>query len=179
MIIVEQNSKVLNNAAYLYAAMNYNFSLKKEPNKQGLCPIYLNVRISTKRSRLPIDLRVKSEHWDRENQRVINCEESEDYNLILKQIESRITNIKVQHRLSEIPLTMEKFVEQLKTAPPSFDLVQYFEHVIDYQELSKSTIEKHKGIFSKLKESKISALFQDINLLWFDKYRTYLKKTGK
>lgn len=173
-----QSHLCLNNIAYLYEAMNYNFFLKRMPNKQGLCPIYLNIRINSKRSRIPVDLKIDPKHWDKSKQKVIICDDAEDYNLILKQIESRITNIKIQHRLSETPLTLEKFVEQFKMAPPSFDLVQYFEHIIDYQDISKSTMVKHKGIFNKLKESKISSLFPDITLLWFDKYRTYLRDIG-
>ncbi len=165
-------------AAHLFAAMNYNFFLKNEPDRSGLCPIYLNVRINTKRARIPIDIKINPKNWDKEKRIIVGCAEAADYNLILKQIDSQITNIKINYRLSEIPLTLENFTEQIKNSPPSFDLVQFFYHVIDIQDLSVSTVVKHKGIFSKLKDSKISALFADINLMWFDKYRAYLKSIG-
>ena len=165
-------------AAYLYAAMNYNFFIKKESDKSGKSPIYLNVRLNGKRARLSTLLKVEEKYWDKEKKKVIKCDEADDYNLILKQLENRITNIIVKHRLSETPLTMDMFLNQLKNAPPSYDLVQFFEHVIQDQDLSESTIIKHKGIFNKLKNSKIPNSFPDINLLWFDKYRSYLKKLG-
>ncbi len=166
------------NAAQLFAVMNYNFFLKNEPDKNGFCPIYINVRINSKRARFPVDIKIKSENWDKEKRMVFGIPEAQDYNLILKQIDSQITNIKIQHRLSEIPLTMENFSEQLKNAPPGYDLVQFFHHVISIQDLSESSKIKHKGIINKLKESKLSALFADINLMWFDKYRAYLKAIG-
>ena len=165
-------------AAYLYAAMNYNFFIKKESDKSGKSPIYLNVRLNGKRARISTLLKIEEKHWDKEKKKVIKCDEADDYNLILKQLENRITNIIVKHRLSETPLTMDMFLNQLKNAPPSYDLVQFFEHVIQDQDLSESTIIKHKGIFNKLKNSKIPSSFPDINLLWFDKYRSYLKKLG-
>lgn len=165
-------------AAYLFAVMNHNFFLKKEPDRNGFCPIYLNVRINARRARIPVDLKIKSEHWCSEKRIVKGCPEAADFNLILKQIDSQITNIKVQHRLSEIPLTIERFTEQLKNAPPSYDLVQFFLHIIDIQDLSPSSKTKHRGIFSKLKESKQSAMFADIDVMWFDKYRAYLKGKG-
>ena len=165
-------------AAYLYAAMNYNFFIKKESDKSGKSPIYLNVRLNGKRARISTLLKIEEKHWDKEKKKVIKCDEADDYNLILKQLENRITNIIVKHRLSETPLTMDMFMNQLKNAPPSYDLVQFFEHVIQDQDLSESTIIKHKGIFNKLTNSKIPSSFPDINLLWFDKYRSYLKKLG-
>ena len=165
-------------AAHLFAAMNYNFYLKNEPDRNGLCPIYLNVRINTKRARIPVDIKIHPNYWNKDKRQIFGCDEAGDYNLILKQIDGQITNIKINHRLSEIPLTIENFTEQLKNAPPSFDLVQFFFHVIDIQELSQSSFIKHKGILNKLKESKKSSMFADINIMWFDKYRSYLRSLG-
>ena len=162
-------------AAHLFAAMNYNFFLKNEPDRNGLCPIYMNVRINKQRARIPVDIKIEPKYWDKEKRIVTGCPEAADYNLILKQIDGQITNIKINHRLSEIPLTLESFTEQIKNAPPSYDLVQFFNHVIDIQELSTGSVVKHKGIMNKLKESKRSSMFADINLMWFDKYRAYLR----
>lgn len=165
-------------AAYFFAAMNYNFFLKNEPDRNGLCPIYMNVRINQQRARIPVDIKIDPKYWDKEKRIVTGCPEAADYNLILKQIDGQITNIKINHRLSEIPLTLESFTEQIKNAPPSFDLVQFFNHIIDIQELSTGSVVKHKGIMNKLTESKRSSMFADINLMWFDKYRAYLRSIG-
>ena len=75
-------------AAYLYAAMNYNFFIKKESDKSGKSPIYLNVRLNGKRARISTLLKIEEKHWDKEKKKVIKCDEADDYNLILKQLEN-------------------------------------------------------------------------------------------
>jgi hypothetical protein len=57
-------------AAYLYAAMNYNFFIKKESDKSGKSPIYLNVRLNGKRARLSTLLKVEEKHWDKEKKKL-------------------------------------------------------------------------------------------------------------
>lgn len=166
------------NAAQFFAAMNYNFYLKNSPDKNGNCPVYINIRLNSERIRIPAEIKVNPKYWDKKKRKIIGGDFSADNNLILKQIESKLTNIIVQHRLSELPLTGSKLVEQLRKSPPNFDLIQFFHHIIEIQDLSASTVKKHRGIFSKLKESKISSFFPDINFLWFDKYRAYLRSIG-
>ncbi|AQY22698.1 Tyrosine recombinase XerD [Riemerella anatipestifer] len=158
--------------------MKYNFYLKNTPDKNGNCPIYINIRLNKQRIRIPSEIKVQPKHWDKKKRKVVDSDFASDYNLILKQIESKITNIAIQYRLSETPLTPEKLIEHLRNAPPNFDLVQFFEHILNIQDLSKSTIIKHKGIFQKLKKSRISSFFPDINIMWFDKYRAYLRSIG-
>jgi integrase/recombinase XerD len=179
-MFIDQNLTAyqLKDANQFFASMKYNFFLKNQPDKNGVSPVYLNIDISGKRKRIPIDLKIEPKHWDKENRRFVGFERAKDYNLILEQISGKITNIKIQHRLSEIPLTLENFTEQLKNAPPNYDLVQFFFHVIETQDLGAGTKTKHIGIFNKIKESKVSAMFADLNYAWFDKYRAYLRKIG-
>lgn len=157
--------------------MNYNFFLKDQPDKNGDSPLYLNVTISGQRSRIPLELKTNPKNWDKENRVFKNFDAAKDFNLILEQIKAKITTIKVRHRLHEIPLTLNSFIENFKNAPPTYDFHQFFEYAVKFQDLSASSKIKHQGIFNKLKEYDSNLAFPDFNLMWFDKYRNYLAKT--
>lgn len=159
----------------IYAAMNYSFFLHKKQDRFNNCPLYLNVNIRGNRDKIPVNIKIPIDCWDDKKKQVINHEKATDYNLILKQIEAKITDIRVQFRLSERELSIEKFKELLKTAPPSLSFIEFFNEVLPIQDLSESTKRKHKAIFSKLREFK-NIMFQDIDLRFFHEYRAHLRK---
>ncbi|WP_312750603.1 tyrosine-type recombinase/integrase [Epilithonimonas hominis] len=159
----------------IYAAMNYSFFLHKKQDRFNNCPLYLNVNIRGNRDKIPVNVKIPIDCWDDKKKQVINHEKATDYNLILKQIEAKITDIRVQFRLSERELSLENFKELLKTAPPSLSFIEFFNEVLPIQDLSESTKRKHKAIFSKLREFK-NIMFQDIDLRFFHEYRAHLRK---
>lgn len=164
----------LKDANKFFASMNYNFFLKDQPDKNGDSPIYLNLTISGKRSRIPLEMKIKPEYWDKANKNFYGFDQAKDYNLILEQIVAKITSIKVRHRLNEIPLTLNSFIENFKNAPPTYDFHQFFNYALKFQDLGESTKLKHQGVFNKLKDYNNNLAFADFNLMWFDKYRNYL-----
>lgn len=162
----------------IYASVKYFFYLKNEPDKSGLCPIYLSVRLAGIRKRIPVEIKIKAECWNNDSKTVVNCEEAKDYNLILRQIEAKITTIEVNYRLAEKPLTMNIFLEHLKNAPPTLSVIKFYQHAVENLNISASTKRKHDGIFSKLKAFSPHISFPEIDYPWFDKYRKYLKNIG-
>lgn len=161
-----------------FASVNYSFYLKLEPDKNGLCPIYLNVTLAGKRKRIPVELKIKPENWDKEKKIVINCDEAVDYNLIIGTIKSKINSIMVNFRLNEKPLTMEAFLENLKGSPNTIEFIKFFEHHSKNLDISHSTLKKHKSIFEKLRNYSAHITFPDIDYAFFEKYRKYLKSLG-
>ncbi|WP_315058476.1 tyrosine-type recombinase/integrase [Chryseobacterium indoltheticum] len=163
-------------AQKIFAPMEHTFYLKNEPDKFGKKPIYINVNLNNERKRISTKIKVHDRHWDFKNSFIIDSEETHDDHLILKQINSKITSIRIKHRLSEVPLTMINFLEQLKNAPSNFDFIEFYQSIKKLQKLSDKTVIKHDGIFNKLKKHFPVLLFQDISIKLFDKIRYILKE---
>lgn len=163
------------NPMTIFAAMNYTFYLHRKPDKKNNCPLYLNVNIRGKRDRIPVEIKIPAENWDDKKKQVVNMDKASDYNLMLRQIEAKITDIRVNHRLAEKELSLDKFKELLQSAPPSLSFIEFFNEILPIQDIAESTKVKHKAIFSKLKEFR-NIMFQDIDLRFFHEYRAHLRK---
>ena len=100
--------------------------------------------------RLEYELKSSDVRWDKEKKQVINCPEANDYNLIIGSIKSKINAIQVKFRLSEKPLTMEAFIDNLKGSTNTVEFIKFFEHYSKNLDISHSTLKKHKSIFEKL-----------------------------
>lgn len=165
-------------AQKIFASVNYSFYLKSEPDKNGFCPIYISVSVAGKRKRIPVELKILPKNWDKEKKQVINCDEADDYNLIIGSIKSKINAIQVKFRLSERPLTMDAFINDLKGSPNTIEFIEFFKHYSKNLDISHSTLKKHKGIFEKLRNYSAHITFPDIDYAFFEKYRKYLKNLG-
>ena len=166
-------------AKYTFAKMNYNFYLKtQEPDKKGLCPIYMNVTINGSRKRIPIEMKVLPSQWDSAAKNLMKCEETKDMQLILDDIEAKITAAKITFRLNNIAFTLERFKDVLKNASVE-NFYSFFENVIIFQKLSMGSLVKHKGIINKMREFMPHLTFSDFDLMWFDRFRNHLKEVRK
>lgn len=155
-----------------FAQMEYSFYLKNEPDRKGKKPVYINVNINGRRKRIPAKIKIYEQYWDPDEKMITDIPESHDEYLLLKQIEAKITGIRVKHRLSEMPLTMQSFLDQLKTAPSTVDFIAFFWSIVDMQtDLKKNTIDKHKEVFDKLKKFQAIIPFAEIDLKFFDNVR--------
>ena len=67
-----------------------------------------------------MDIYINTENWDPKKQRAKNkTENSETINLLLDQMSSRISDIRVHYRLSKLPLSIDKLIEELKHRTPN------------------------------------------------------------
>lgn len=165
-------SKDVNN---IFAPMDYTFYLKNEPDKRGRKPVYININVGGRRKRIPAAVKIEEKYWDSKNMRIIDTAESRDQHLLLKQIDAKITSIRMKHRLSEVPLTLQSFLDQLKTAPSTVDFGQFYKSIRDIQPMKPNTLAKHDSVFEKLKDFRALVAFQDINYKFFDEFRSHLK----
>lgn len=163
------------------AAMKYSFFLNKNyKNKEGKYPLYLNLYIHNQRKRIPVELSLKLKEWDQKKQLVLkSCEYSHDYNLILKDIESRINKIEIQFRLSSQVLTVDKCAELLKQPDLTIDFISFMENEMNLKSMEYNSVKNHKSVLKKLKEYKSSILFADINEVFLQRYRKYLHQQLK
>ena len=108
----------------IFTAMNIKFYLRDYVNKDGNSLIYLSISSAGKRKRIPMDIYINPENWDPKKQRAKNkTENSETINLLLDQMSSRISDIRVHYRLSKLPLRIDKLIEELKHRTPNYDFL--------------------------------------------------------
>ncbi len=78
----------------IYVPMNVRFYLKNYLNKEGKSQVYLSISSEGKRDRLPLDVFVRPENWDKTKQRAkVKTENSDTINLILDQAFAKISDI--------------------------------------------------------------------------------------
>ena len=133
------------------AAMKYSFFLNKNyKNKEGKYPLYLNLYIHNQRKRIPVELSLKLKEWDQKKQLVLkSCEYSHDYNLILKDIESRINKIEIQFRLSSQVLTVDKCAELLKQPDLTIDFISFMENEMNLKSMEYNSVKNHKSVLKE------------------------------
>lgn len=170
------NTDILRHSPNKLEAMKYSFFLKKSyVNKEGKCPLYLNLYIHKQRKRIPINLFITPSEWSKSTQRISKkCENHFDYNLILKNIESRINEIEIQFRLSNQILTVDKCADLLKRPDLTIDFISFVEYEMSLKLMEENSIKNHESVLKKLKKYKQNILFADINELFIAKYRQYL-----
>ena len=167
----------IKNANYQFAKMTYNYFIRRnETNKRGLAEIYINVRINGQRKKIPLSIKTDPKLWDSKKKRMKTCEQTRDIQLLLDDIDAKITAAKISFRMSNTSFTMEKFQNVLSCA--SYETFRvFFERVIVFQELAHRTKVKHRGIIDKVQKFMPDMMFADFDKMWFDRFRNYLKTT--
>jgi len=170
----------------LYVSLQTNFvprNLKKEKTK-----LYLHITGYAKRERLNLDIEIDSKFWRKENQRLsVSNKESlilrnqiKDFNLIIDNVDAKITNIKTAYRLAETALTPKKLRTELVEDMPRVNFCSFYKKMLllEKPKVSVGTYRKLTSVLKKLKLYNPDLIFQDLTLNWFDSYRDYLLKLG-
>lgn len=89
-------------------AINSTFALRATKNKDGKSLLYLILYSKGLRKRISLDLYVHPKDRSKSKQMMISKnEEARDFNLVLDNINAKITNIKTVYRLNDQPLSVE------------------------------------------------------------------------
>ncbi|MBO2546129.1 site-specific integrase [Salegentibacter sp. BDJ18] len=150
-------------------------------NSEGKSLLYLHASKNSIRERIALDIYVNSKDWDPKNARVKGTDmNSRDINLIIENVESKITGIKTMYRLAEKTLSLEKFVEEFNNSIPRIDFLAFMEHQIELEKntLAAGTIRRHKSILNKLREWKQRIYFTEIDDQLIIKLRSRLRGIG-
>lgn len=157
--------------------LNINFNLKNYINKKGERQVILVLTSEGKRKRIAQDIFVNPSDWDKKKQRLKpKAPNASGLNLVLDDIESKITQIKVRYRLSEQSLNLDQLVEEFRKDAPSFDFISFAYYHIEQKQTSNATKRKERCHINKLKEYREKIPFSSLNVKLFDKYRDYLAK---
>lgn len=160
----------------IFVTIKTKFVLRDYINKEGYSPLYLFITSQGKRQRVKTDIELNPEDWDQKNQTILKSAYNyETTNIILDNINSRITKIKTIYLLSEKTLTAARLVEELQDATPRIDFITYFKHKLEIEKvtMSFSYHKRVRAVYHKLKEFKSEILFCDITPALFEKYRHY------
>ncbi|SDE57044.1 site-specific integrase [Riemerella columbipharyngis] len=171
----ESNSQKV--GAKIFSPMNVNFNLKNYINKDGKSQILLVVTSEGKRKRVPLDIYIKPTDWDKNKQRAKKSEDSETINLLLDQIFSKISDIRIHYRLSKIPLSLDKLIEEFKNKTPDYDFIAFMKHHLGKMILRPNSFKKHISEIKKLEEYRAYIPFHEINMSFIDSYKGYLANT--
>jgi site-specific recombinase XerD len=163
--------------------MKTNFYLRPDNIIQGKNPIYLRISGNSMPSeRIHTYLYVDAKFWHSKKQRVSeNCQEHIDINLILMNIESKLTQIQTFYRLSELTLTPKILRAEYEDKLSRVNFVAFFKAAIPEQKMKvgEDRLERYGTILKKLQDYQPVIPFNDLDLKWIEKFKIHLRDTLK
>ena len=158
-----------------FTSMKYNFFLHSHINKLGKSQIFLYVNINGEKKRLPLNYYVSPGEWNPKTQRT----KEHEINLVLENIEAKITQIKTFFYISKKHLDLEKFLLEFSNASPSYDFIAFMKKCIIDRNFEDKTNRSELGIANKLQRYVNGPLpFSKIDIQFLDIYRGHLYKIG-
>lgn len=160
-------------------SMKTTFYLRPDNMIQGKNPIYLRISGNSMPSeRIHTYLYVDAKFWHSKKQRVSeNCQEHIDLNLILMNIESKLTQIQTFYRLSELTLTPKTLRAEYEDKLSRVNFIAFFKAAIPEQKMKvgEERLERYGTILHKLQEYQEVIPFKDLDLKWIDKFKIHLR----
>jgi site-specific recombinase XerD len=135
-------------------------------DESGRGQVYLSVTINRKRTKIPLGIYVRPDHFSKKSKRILSsCKEANDYNLIIGQAEKKANDILVRHRLDDKPISASEFKSKYFSGPSTGNFIEFGLATIKKRsgELSAQTIRTQKGDFGKLTEFKSYIGFGDLD----------------
>lgn len=159
-----------------YGTMKTRFTIRKDVQVDGKCPVYLHINGNEKRINLKIY--VEPKHWLMDKKRVKQLTpELRDINLILDQCESKISNIKTEYRLADEILTAEILENEFLGRLSKVNFVAFMNAAMVNEKvnLTAETYNRHIAVYNKIKEWRSNIPFKEINVALINKYKAHLK----
>jgi integrase/recombinase XerD len=165
----------------LYVSMKTYFTIrpyKKNPEK---ALVYLFITGDKKRERINFDVQVQVKDWDKEKQRLFpTSKENQDKNLILENLNSKVTAAKTIFRLSEKALTPAMLKKELLNEMPRVRFTAFYKAQLEEEKVMMAigSYNRYKSLLEKIIAFDNDATFIDIDQDWLDKYRKHYTKLG-
>ncbi|MGV8914403.1 MAG: phage integrase SAM-like domain-containing protein [Kaistella sp.] len=155
------------------------FSLRGYVDKTGASLIYLDVSDQSDRIRLNTEVYIPKICWDQKRQRIKNHAQTDQLNLVLENIEARITTIKTLYMLQERFLCAKTLIQEFQSATPDFDFISFFRHHMNLQDFKKQTLKNHKSVLKKLETFSKEIPFHKLTIEFLQKYRKFYKHNAE
>lgn len=163
----------------IFVTTRNRFSLRGYVDKSGESLIYLDVSDANHRIRLNTEIYVPRKFWDQKKQRISKFHQNSDaLNLVLENIEARITTIKTSYMLQERFLDSKTLIDEFHSATPDFDFIAFFRHHLNLQDFKKQTLKNQQTVLNKLEAFSREIPFHKITLEFLQRYRKFYKENA-
>ena len=165
----------------IYVAMKNYFIIRPYDNNPNKALVYLVVTGSSQRERISLGITVDVKDWDESKKRFTGKnKELQDKNLVLDNIEAKITGIKTVFWLNEKLLTPSILKSELKDATPRVDFISFWKKALKEIEFSiePGTYRKYKSAFNKVSSWRKEIIFTDIDHKWFEDFKNHFRSKG-
>jgi len=168
-----------NDTKKILVPITTHFAIRKYVRKKdGKSPLTLHASQSGVRKRIALDLHTFYKEWNPKKER---CKKDTDVNLILENIQKKITEIKTQYRLNNSYLTLTKFVYEFEKGFSRFDFIEFYELMVEEQchTYSSGTYRRYKSVCNKMKAYQKQWYFADITVSFLERYCNHLRKNNR
>lgn len=180
-MINEQVFDTLLDTKKLFVSMKNYFELRNYVNKEGQSLVYLRVVSGKEKERINFDILVNPKNWDYKKRRLKPLDNhSKDINLVLDNIEAKVTNIKTVYRLSEKVLTPKILRRELLEGMPRVNFNAFAKRCIedDRGMIKDGTLRRYESVLEKLVAYQEEIFFNEIDYTFFQEFRKYYAKKG-
>src|SRR5690606_28817740 len=171
---------ILDTKKFFVPMKNY-FELRNYVNKDGTSIVYLKIVSRKEKERINFDILVNPKNWDPQKRRVKPSDKySKDLNLVLDNIEAKITNIKTVYRLSEKVLTPKILRKELMEGVPRVNFNAFAKLCLteDKGLIKDGTYRRYESVLEKLIDFKEEIFFNEIDDQFFNEFRRHFAKKG-
>lgn len=165
----------------IFVPMKHSFKLRDYVDSSGKSPLYLHVTQKGDRERIFLDIYITPSSWNKsKGEIIIKTPGDSDNDLLLKNIEANITEIKTNYRLSGIFLSLEKFKEEFSNGWTRRDLLSFMSYQLelDKPEMADGTYKNQKKVINKLRKFKSSIFFSEIDQDFLKKFKNHIINSG-
>lgn len=164
-----------------FVPMKNYFELRNYINKEGYSLVYLRIVSGKEKERINFDIQVNPKNWDSNKKRLKPIDDkSKDINLILDNIEAKVTNIKTVYRLSEKFLTPKTLRKELLEGMPRVNFNAFAKACMaeDKGMIKDGTYRRYESVLEKLISYKEEIFFNEIDYEFFNEFRRFFTKKG-
>lgn len=173
----------LNYSKKMNGKLTYKVKIKDDYIRtDGTSSIYVQVFIKGKKKIFPMDLYVPVNQFDKKKQRVsAKFELANDYNLIIEKFLSKLNQVEINYRLSDLILDAEKLSNEINNPTSWIDFVKFWEEELERQSdiLRSTTYRQQLSALNKLKKYRKSIMFNELDEVFFEELIKWLKVKEK
>ncbi len=165
----------------LYVSMKTYFTIRPTKSNPDKALVYLFITGDKKRERLFTELKISVKDWDKTNQKLFpSTKENQDVNLILENLNSKVTAAKTLFRLSEKRLTPALLKREITSNMPRVRFTAFFDMKLEEEKvmMASGSYQRYRSLWRKLVLFDDDVTFIDIDENWLDRFRKHHKNLG-
>lgn len=165
----------------MFVSIKTKFIPRSYKNKEGLSLLYLHITGDLQRKRIPLDIYLSAKDFCKKTQRLkANNHHAKDINLIIDNLQSKLTAIKTTYRLANKKLTVDLLTEEFVNGIPRVNFFAFADWFLEKQkgQIAKGTYRKQKFTLEKFKRFRSTIYFTEIDHKLLLNLRQWMKRQG-